>query len=52
MRQAEAGYEAGLRTVLISHPYNSHYKTDLFPTVSYKSPWEEIYNMVCKEYNL
>jgi FMN phosphatase YigB (HAD superfamily) len=52
MRQAEAGYEAGLRTALISHPYNSHYKTDLFPTVSYKSPWEEIYNMVCKEYNL
>lgn len=52
MRQAEAGYEAGLRTVLISHPYNSHYKTDLFPTVSYTSPWEEIYNMVCKEYNL
>ena len=52
MRQAEAGYEAGLRTVLISHPYNSHYKTDLFPTDSYKSPWEEIYNMVCKEYNL
>lgn len=52
MRQAEAGYEAGLRTVLISHPYNSHYKTDLFPTVSYESPWEEIYNMVCKEYNL
>ena len=52
MRQAEAGYEAGLRTVLISHPYNSHYKTDLFPTVSYTSPWEEIYNMVCTEYNL
>jgi len=52
MRQAEAGYEAGLKTVLIDHPYNSHYHTDLFPRVSYKKPWNEIYNMVCKEYNL
>jgi FMN phosphatase YigB (HAD superfamily) len=52
MRQAEAGHEAGLKTVLINHPYNSHYTTDLFPTVSYTSPWKEIYEMVCKEYNL
>jgi len=52
MRQAEAGYEAGLKTVLINHPYNSHYKTDLFPTVSYTSPWKEIHNMICKEYNV
>ena len=52
MRQAEAGHEAGLKTVLISHPYNSHYTTDLFPTVSYTSPWKEIYNMVCKDYNV
>ena len=50
MRQAEAGYEAGLSTVLIRHPYNAHYKTDLFPTVSYEKPWEEIYNMVCDTY--
>jgi len=52
MRQAEAGYEVGLKTVLISHPYNSHYKTDLFPSVSYTSPWKEIYDMVCKDYDL
>lgn len=52
MLQAEAGHEAGLKTVLISHPYNSHYKTDLFPTVSNDTPWKEIYDMVCKEYNL
>jgi FMN phosphatase YigB (HAD superfamily) len=52
MRQAEAGFEVGLKTILISHPYNSHYKTDLFPIVSYETPWEEIYDMVCKEYNL
>ena len=52
MRQAEAGHEAGLKTILINHPYNSHYKTDLFPTVSNITPWREIHDMVCKEYNL
>jgi FMN phosphatase YigB (HAD superfamily) len=52
MRQAEAGHEAGLRTVLINHPYNNHYKTDLFPVVSYETPWAEIYKMVCKEYGI
>lgn len=52
MRQAEAGYEAGLKTILINHPYNFHYKTDLFPTVSYDTPWNEIYNMVRNEYQI
>jgi FMN phosphatase YigB (HAD superfamily) len=52
MRQAEAGYEAGLKTVLINHPYNTHYKTDLFPTVSFETPWAEIVNMVRNEYQL
>lgn len=52
MRQAEAGWEAGLKTVLINHPYNSHFVTDLFPRVSYESPWEEIFNMVRKEYQI
>jgi FMN phosphatase YigB (HAD superfamily) len=51
MRQAEAGHEAGLRTVLINHPYNSHYKTDLFPIVSHDTPWEEIYHLVCDTYH-
>lgn len=52
MRQAEAGHEAGLRTVLITHPYNEHYSTDLFPRVSHTTPWEDIYNLICKEYNV
>lgn len=52
MRQAEAGWEAGLKTVLINHPYNRHFVTDLFPRVSYESPWEEIFNMVRKEYQV
>jgi len=52
MRQAEAGHEAGLKTILIDHPYNTHYHTDLFPKVSYEKPWEEIYNIICREYNI
>ena len=51
MRQAEAGHEAGLRTVLINHLYNTHYKTDLFSIVSNHTPWEEIYKLVCETYN-
>lgn len=46
MRQAEAGHEAGLRPILINHPYNSHYETDLFLRVSYDTPWEEIYSII------
>ena len=52
MRQAEAGHEAGLRTVLINHSYNSHYTTDLFSIVSHEHPWEEIYKMVCEAYGI
>jgi FMN phosphatase YigB (HAD superfamily) len=52
MRQAEAGHEVGLNTVLINHPYNTHYETDLFPRVSFETPWAEIYKMVKKEYQL
>jgi hypothetical protein len=50
--QAEAGYRAGLRPILIAHPYNSSYSTELFPTVSYAQPWKEIYEMVCRDYGL
>lgn len=51
-RQAEAGHEAGLKTILIDHPYNTHYATDLFPKVSYHTPWKEIYKIISTEYNL
>lgn len=50
MRQAEAGHEVGLKTVLIRHPYNQHYSTDLFPVVSYETPWQEIYQLVTSHY--
>lgn len=52
MRQAEAGHEVGLKTILIQHPYNEHYKTDLFPTVSFENPWKEIYSIITKHYGL
>lgn len=50
MRQAEAGYEAGLNPILINHPYNTHYETDLFPKVSVEHPWKEIYGAVLNRY--
>jgi beta-phosphoglucomutase-like phosphatase (HAD superfamily) len=50
MRQAEAGHEAGLSTILINHPYNHHYETDLFPKVSFNQPWKEIYGWVLNRY--
>lgn len=51
-RQALSGHEAGLKTVLIDHPHNCHFQTDLFPRVSYHEPWKEIYSLVCREYGL
>jgi FMN phosphatase YigB (HAD superfamily) len=50
MRQAEAGHEVGLKPVLINHAYNTHYQTDLFPKVSYETPWKEIHDMVLDRY--
>lgn len=45
--QAEAGYAAGLRSILISHPYNElHDVGDRYPIVSNHKPWEEIYHMI------
>jgi FMN phosphatase YigB (HAD superfamily) len=52
MRQAEAGYEVGLKAVLLNHPYNEKYLTDLFPRLMGDNPWEQIYEMVCKEYGI
>lgn len=50
--QAEAGLRAGLKPVLISHPYNSHYMSDKFPFVTSENPWKEIFKLICKEYEL
>ena len=52
MRQAEAGLDARLRPILIDHPHNRHFSTDLFPRVSHTTPWKEIYDIICKEYSL
>jgi hypothetical protein len=50
MRQAEAGYESNLSPVLINHPHNSHIQTDLFPRVSFDTPWKEIYGIAKEKY--
>jgi len=50
--QAEAGHRAGLKSLLIDHPYNAYYHKNLFPRVSYINPWQEIYSIICKEYGI
>lgn len=49
---AVTGFNLGLKSVLINHPYNNHYKDNNFPIVSNNTPWEEIYSIICKDYNL
>jgi len=50
--QAEAGHRVGLKSILINHPYNVDYTNNSFTKVSCKTPWEEIYKIVCEDYNL
>jgi hypothetical protein len=52
IKNAEAGLEHGLRPVLIKQAHNAHYDTDKFPIVGPVNPWKEIYEMICKDYNL
>lgn len=52
MAQAEAGYEVGLRPILIEHSYNKHYQTDLFPKVSHQHPWQDIFKIITEKYDL
>jgi FMN phosphatase YigB (HAD superfamily) len=52
IHNAEAGYELGMKTILINHPYNSHYTSSAFPVVSYNEPWKEIYSIISAEYKL
>lgn len=52
MAHAETGYELGLQSVVINHPYVECYHSDLFPKVSCESPWREIYHMVKSSYGI
>lgn len=52
INNAEAGHKLGLKSILIEHEYNKWYERDLFPKVSFETPWAEIYKIVCKEYNI
>lgn len=52
IKNAEAGHDLGLKAVLIMQDHNSHYQTDKFNLVGPLNPWQEIYHLICKEYNL
>jgi FMN phosphatase YigB (HAD superfamily) len=52
IKNAEAGHELGLKSVLVQHEHNEHYDTEEFPIVGPEHPWRQIYELVCKEYNL
>ncbi|HEY6434967.1 MAG TPA: hypothetical protein VIY47_00120 [Ignavibacteriaceae bacterium] len=52
IKNAEAGHSLGLKTVLIQQEHNQHYETEHFPIVGPDEPWREIYELICKEYNL
>jgi FMN phosphatase YigB (HAD superfamily) len=51
-KNAEAGHEEGLRSIVVDTPYNRHYHTDLFPRVNSEKPWEEICEIVFSQYNI
>lgn len=48
-KNAEAGYEAGLTSILIDNDYNSHFQTDLFTRVDRVDPWKQIYEIITSE---
>lgn len=50
VRQAEAGYKAGLAPILINHPYNNSYESDWFPKVPVEEPWKHIFGWVLNRY--
>lgn len=52
IKNAEAGHELGLKSILIQQDHNAHYNTDKFSIVGPLNPWQEIYHLVCKDYNL
>lgn len=43
---AEAGYEVGLKPILVSNSTNTRFHTDLFPRVNSNTPWREIYDII------
>lgn len=47
-KHAEAGYENGLKSILISDPHNLHFHTDLFPRVN---TWDEIFKIITDDVN-
>jgi FMN phosphatase YigB (HAD superfamily) len=52
IKQARAGADNGLKTILITHPYNADEEDDRIIRVSHETPWKEIYDIVLKDYNI
>lgn len=52
IKNAEVGYDLGLKSVLVQQDHNAHYETDHFHIVGPETPWKEIYNIISKDYSL
>ncbi|HEY6437344.1 MAG TPA: hypothetical protein VIY47_12200 [Ignavibacteriaceae bacterium] len=52
IKNAEAGHELGLKSILVQQDHNQHYDTEHFPIVGPEEPWKEIYELICEDYNL
>lgn len=52
IENSEIGHRMGLRSILVGQDHNQHYDTAHFPIVGPEEPWKEIYEIICKEYNL
>jgi FMN phosphatase YigB (HAD superfamily) len=51
-KNAEAGHEVGLKTLLVDTEYNRHYQTDLFPRLDIDHPWRDAYNHIIEHYGI
>jgi hypothetical protein len=48
-KQAQTGHDLGLKPILIDYPHNAEHEV-VFPRVSNHAPWEEIYEIIMKDY--
>jgi uncharacterized HAD superfamily protein len=49
---AVAGYELGLNSILIRHPYNQEFDTDNFHIVGNYRPWKQISSIIKSDYQI
>lgn len=51
-KNAEAGWEVGLKPLLVDIDHNRAFHTDLFPRLNTEEPWREIYERVLEAYEV